>query len=350
MSLEKEYLTYPGNGVYTVKTAEEKKLKVLKKLYNTDDFENAEKAWKESFNRFEESSVCILGAPSDVGAGIVRGSNWGPLAIREKIQNKYFDLGDIKVIPHLIHDDYLSEKSMHHFQKVNYDGKNHPVSALSILEKVSSDFFKNHQDKFLLTLGGDHSISRPLSESFLDNFSDIGVLHFDAHTDLMDERLGVEHCFATWAYHCAKKLDNPKKMIQVGIRSSGKEKAYWEDLVGLTQFWSEDVKKLGPHEISSRIVKQYKSLGVKKLYLSFDIDAFDKSIASATGTPEENGLLIEETLEILRLVTKEIPIKAADLVEVAPFISYDENQTDSISKTLKSAMSIVNFLFNHWNK
>jgi len=347
---EFDYLTFPGNGVHTVKTAREKKISLIKKLYNTESLDEAQNLWKESYQSFDQADICILGVPSDSGAGIVRGSNWGPLVLREKIEQRYFDLGDVKVIPHLIDDRYLSEDALVDLQRKNYNGKTLPVSALSILKDVSSTFFKNSKTKKLLSLGGDHSISRPLCESFLEHHKDVGILHFDAHTDLMEERLGISTCFATWAFHIAKLLDNQKKFIQIGIRSSGADKKHWESKIGLTQYWTKDVKTLGPEEIASKCIEQYKSLGVKKLYLSFDIDAIDMEYASATGTPEKDGLMPFECLVILNLISQEIPIIAADLVEVAPFVFYPEMKGKVVEPetTLDSALSIINFLFDHW--
>ncbi len=348
LDLEKSYLTFPGNGVHTVKTAEDKKKAVIKKLYGVKTFEEAHTAWLSSFDHID-SNIFLLGVPSDVGAGIVRGSNWGPLALREKIEDQYFDLGDIKVIPHLIHDKYLNDSTIKKIQD-HLKRPDLPVCPLSILEKVSGDFFSKSKDH-LLILGGDHSISRPILESYLDKNSDVGILHFDAHTDLMESRLGVDQCFATWAYHICKKLDNPQKMIQVGIRSSGKDKGYWENLMGLTQYWTKDVENVGVNELAKKIVEQYQKTGCKKLYMSFDIDVFDVSFASATGTPEANGLSPKIVLDLLNEITKYIPIHTADLVEVAPFISYPEyKDLNEPTNTINSAMSIIDFLFSHWRK
>ncbi len=345
-----DYLTFPGNGVHTVKTAREKKISLIKKLYNTQDLNQAEGLWRNSYDSFEKSDICILGVPSDAGAGIVRGSNWGPLVLREKIESNYFDLGDIKVIPHLIDDRYLSKEAISDLQKKNYKGSKLPVSPLSILKDVTSNFFKKYNSKKLLCLGGDHSISRPICESFLQEHKNVGILHFDAHTDLLEERLGISTCFATWAFHIANLLDNKKKFIQIGIRSSGYDKTHWESTIGLTQYWTKEVKDQGPEKIARKCIEQYKSLGVKKLYLSFDIDAIDMEYASATGTPEKDGLMPFECLIILNLIGKEIPIIAADLVEVAPFVFYPEMKGKVIEPetTLDSAMSIINFLFDHW--
>ncbi len=345
-----EYLTFPGNGVHTVKTAREKKVSLIEKLYNTSDLSKATDHWRKSYDQFDNADICILGVPSDAGAGIVRGSNWGPLVLRERIESEYFDLGDVKVIPHLIDDRYLSKQALIDLQKKNYNGLDLPVSALSILKDVTSTFFKKNKSKKLLCLGGDHSISRPICESFLSEHEDVGILHFDAHTDLMEERLGISTCFATWAFHIANLLDHKKKFIQIGIRSSAYDKTHWESKIGLTQYWTEEVKTLGPDEIAKKCIEQYKSLGVKKLYLSFDIDAIDMQYASATGTPEKDGLMPFECLVILNLISKEIPIIAADLVEVAPFVFYPEMKGKVIEPetTLDSALSIINFLFDHW--
>ena len=55
-----------------------------------------------------------------------------------------------------------------------------------------------------------------------------GLLHFDAHTDLLQERLGIQYCFATWAYHANELLRRDGRLVQVGIRASGRSQSHWE--------------------------------------------------------------------------------------------------------------------------
>lgn len=324
----KQVLCPPGDGVYTVETAKEKKEGVQTALYGTN---NPKDSWLKTLEELpKQNKVHLLGVPSDNGGGILRGANWGPLFIREGLQKKniteYFDVGDIRVVPHLLHDSYLNEKTIEKVQTALYGEKNDlPVSPLSIAEAVVEKLLE--QDKKVLSLGGDHSVSAALVPPFIKKYDNLGILHFDAHTDLLEERLGIDKCFATWAANVLPGLKSSQNIVQVGIRRSGKDRGHWEKKFGLTQYWADQVLKEGAQSISEEIVKHYKNLGITKLYVSFDIDAIDSEYASATGTPESDGLRPHEAAMIIEQVCKDFDVVGADMVEVAPFINHHGSKT-----------------------
>ncbi len=354
MSLEK-ILTYPGNGVHTVNTGRERKEKIFQAYYQTTELSEVEQKWKEELNLKEDQNIWLLGAPSDCGAGIMRGSNWGPLAIREALleikEDRFLDLGDIRVVPHLLHDKYLNNETIESVQRALYNGEKLPVSPLSLLEFAGDELFKSNAH--LLSLGGDHSISFPLTKSWLKyNTDKIGILHFDAHTDLLKQRLGIDYCFGSWASHTIELMQDSQNFVQVGIRSTGKDRNHWESSFNIQQIWSEEVRQQGANHIGEQIRKHFQKQGVEKIYLSFDIDVFDIEYASATGTPEAGGLQPSDALLILSEVAKELKIQSADLVEVAPFVQYPDRYLKNLEPktTLDSALGIITFLMDHWNE
>ncbi|HXH76320.1 MAG TPA: arginase family protein [Bacteriovoracaceae bacterium] len=320
-------MTLPGDGVHTIHTAKEKKAKLFKAYYGTPKMETAHAKWVKSLTKMDARKPWVFGIPSDNGGGIQRGANWGPLALRQElldVKNTFHDLGDVRVIPHLLHDKYLNEATIKLCQKALYGKINKlPVSPLSIAEKALSEVYKAHPDVRIFGMGGDHSTSYPLVMAWLKsrkNLSRAGVLHFDAHTDLLPTRLGIDICFGTWTYQILESLKSPGHIIQVGIRSSGKDKKHWKKELGVEQIWASDMKKDGVAKILKKIVKQYKDLGITELYISFDIDALDEKFAAATGTPEKDGLLPSDCAALIRLLAQEIKITGADLMEVAPFV------------------------------
>lgn len=346
----KKYLCPPGAGVFTVNTAKEKKESLWQILYPSS--KNIDETWKESVSHIDQKSdVILLGICSDAGGGIQRGANWGPLYLRENLlanhkDLKYFDIGDIRVIPHLLHDKYLNEETINNCKTALYktDKENLPVSPLSITEKFCDDIYENFPSKKLFAIGGDHSVSYPLVKSYLKhkkkNNVKVGLIHFDAHTDLLISRLGIDICFGSWVSHILEFM-NPSDCYQFGIRSSGKNKEHWEKEFGINQYWSEEIKKLGPYELAMKVVTELKNQGVQEVYVSFDIDAIDESIAIATGTPEPNGLLPHECIIILNTIKKHFIISGADLVEIAPNVGNDKLGQQ---KTLDASGVIASFL------
>ncbi len=89
------------------------------------------------------------------------------------------------------------------------------------------------------------------------------------------------------------------------------------------RFFFENLKirNLGKHELkdmeeTKKIISKL-AKSVKHLHVSIDIDAFDKSIAPATGIPAQNGLFKKEVFPLLELI-KTAKNLSIDLVELNP--------------------------------
>lgn len=346
-----QLLTLPGNGVFTVYSGAEKKEKILKSYYGTTSQEKAKLKWEKSIEEIDSTLPLILGIPSDNGGGIQRGANWGPLAIREEMiseKKKFKDLGDVRVIPHLLHDKYLNEETINICRKALYGKVNKlPVSPLSIAEKALSDIYKKLPAARILGFGGDHSVSYPLVKSWLNsrkNKKKAALLHFDAHTDLLAQRLGIDICFGTWTYQILKDLASTDHIVQLGIRSSGKNKKYWKDQLGVEQYWSIEIKKWGAEKTYQKLKAHYLKLGIEEIYISFDIDALDMNFASATGTPEPDGLIPTDCAVIIKMLSQDFKVTGADLTEVAPYILPEGVKDSARQSSLSVAGDIAKVL------
>ena len=84
--------------------------------------------------------------------------------------------------------------------------------------------------------------------------------------------------------------------------------------------------------------------------MSFDIDALDEEFASATGTPEGNGLTPQHALDILVALADEFPITGADMMEIAPFTDSSLVGQSSSETTLREGAKISAFLISAMNK
>ena len=350
----------PGNGVFTVNTAKERKEQLHQAIYGQST--DIESLWNDDLDNLSESSkAVILGIASDCGGGILRGANWGPLFLRSTLLEQYpevsaYDLGDIRVIPHLLHDKYLNEATLSNCRRALYQDENssYPVSPLTITEDVLHDFYREFPNKGIFGIGGDHSISYPLTKAYLQAKKARGIkaaiIHFDAHTDLLKERLGIDLCFGSWCTHILDDLHDNSHLIQIGIRSSGKPKSHWESTFGVKQHWAHEVLEQGVEPIINNISSQLKAEGIEELYVSFDIDAIDDSFAAATGTPEPGGLMPEHAMDILKALAKVCPITGADMMEIAPFTDSSGRGKESSEKTLTVGAEISAFLINEINK
>ena len=163
--------------------------------------------------------------------------------------------------------------------------------------------------KFLLALGGEHSITVPLVEACVEEFGPVSVLQIDAHADLRDTYQGSKRSHA-----CVMRrvLETTAKVCQVGIRSFSREEADdCPEQAGL--FITPRIIDTDPDWIEKAIDR----LG-DPVYVTVDMDGLDPSIAPGVGTPEPAGLTWRQVTALLRRVCAERDVVAADLVEVRP--------------------------------
>lgn len=350
----------PGNGVFTVNTAKERKEQLHQAIFG--QVIGVEDLWQASLKQLPQASkAVILGVASDCGGGILRGANWGPLFLRSTLLAKYpklnvFDLGDVRVIPHLLSDKYLNDATIANCKKALYQDaqSQYAVSPLSITEDVLHDFYRQFPDKGIFGIGGDHSVSYPLTKAYLQAKKQQGkraaIIHFDAHTDLLVERLGIDLCFGSWCTHILDDLAEKHHLIQIGIRSSGKPQSHWENTFGVRQHWAKDIKAQGITQTIANIFSQLDHENIDELYVSFDIDAIDASVACATGTPEPDGLMPAEAMAILRALATKYPITGADMMEIAPFTDSCGQGLAGQEKTLTVGAEISAFLLEQMAK
>ena len=256
------------------------------------------------------------------------------------------------MIPHLLHDKYLNDATITNCRKALYDDKDSslPVSPLSITEDFCDEFYRAFPEKGLFAIGGDHSVSYPLVKSYLkakkDQGKKVALIHFDAHTDLLVERLGIDICFGSWVTHILDELPSRDMAFQFGIRSSGRPREHWESTFGVRQFWTKDINERGASDVVNEVIAKLKANNIEELYVSFDIDALDAHYAAATGTPEPDGLSPEQAVLIISELAKEFKITGADMVEIAPFLNTNEDGGNDREKTLAAGSEISALLIN----
>lgn len=354
----KLYMTPPGEGVFTVQTAGDKKINLHKKMFGPESVrDNKIRAiWEESLDKTLPLSRCvILGIPSDSGGGIQRGANWGPLYLRESLINsgenlKAYDIGDIRVVPQLLHDKYLNDETIKNVRRALYQSEavKLPVSPLSIAYDFAQNFHQQFPSKSIFMIGGDHSVSYPMVRAYLEakkaQGKKVALIHFDAHTDLLLERMGIDICFGTWTSQIVPFLESAAHLIQIGIRSSAKDRGHWEKTFGHVQYWAQEVMDIGPSIVADEIVSHLQTLGVEEIYISFDIDCLDQSYAGATGTPEAGGFSPYEPMVIMQTLFENFKISGSDIVEIAPMVKPPQIKQIEPETTLLVANALATFL------
>ena len=274
--------------------------------------------YQQDWNKIN-ADFAVLGAPFDFGSQYRPGARFGPRGIREA--STLFSFGHAGAYDHEDDITYLEQEKV-------------TIVDIGDADIIHTDTHKSHKNieqgvrailkanAIPIILGGDHSVNIPCINAFSDE-KPFHLIQIDAHLDFVDERHGVRYGHGNPMRRASEKK-YVTGLSQFGIRnvSSTAKDGY------------EDARKVGS-DIQS--VRQFRKLGVKKMlnriplgeryYITIDIDAFDPSIASGTGTPSHGGFLYYEILEFLDGLTKHGQVIGVDLVEVAP----DYDHTDSTS-------------------
>jgi agmatinase len=163
--------------------------------------------------------------------------------------------------------------------------------------------------KFLIGLGGEHSITSGLVRAVMTKHKKLSVLQIDAHLDLRDSWEGSPHSHA-----CVMRriLDLGAKIVPVGIRNVSLEEHRF-----LKRRKIEVVTARQCHTDDDWVDRVLNALG-DTVYVTIDIDGFDPFFAPGTGTPEPGGLDWYQVTGLLRLVAAEKNVVGADIVEVMP--------------------------------
>jgi guanidinobutyrase len=327
-----------GGGVYVVSTGASEQRAMQERLYDVRGEAEVARRFAEELDRIATARVVVLGVPSDVGAGFLRGANMGPQAIRAALLDAHpswpdearalgvVDVGDVLVTPQLLHDEMLSAGQLRASQDALYPSLDEaarramPVSPLSMEARALEAILAINPRARPLVLGGDHSCAWPVAETLAKTRREPwGIVQVDAHTDLLEQRLGVRYCFATWSYHANELVGRDGKLVQVGIRATRHERGHWESSLGVRQFWARECLS-DPGAALDAIVAHVERTGVRSVYFSNDIDGTDARFADATGTPEPGGLTPDFVVELVRRLGARVGLCAGDVMEVAPAI------------------------------
>jgi agmatinase len=338
-----------GGGLYLVSTGRAEQERLQQRLYGAASPAEVDARFSEALAQVAGAKAIVLGVPSDVGAGFRRGANLGPQAIRTALLEAVpdypararelgiVDIGDVFVVPQLLHDDMLSETQKAATRLALY-GKPDvelPVSPLSIAERALDLVFQLNPNVAPVVLGGDHSTAWPVAAALSRTRKDRwAIVQPDAHTDLLEHRLGIRYCFATWSWHANELLGRDGRLVQVGTRASRHDRGHWESSLGVRQFWAEECRR-DPAGVLDRLVAHLEKLGVSGVYFSNDIDGTDAAWADATGTPEPDGLEPDFVVELIRRLGRTVGVIGGDVMEVAPPL---RDKPDSTERTVGLAV------------
>ncbi|WP_070138365.1 agmatinase [Crocinitomix algicola] len=246
------------------------------------------------YGKLEQAKIVLLPVPYDGTSTWQKGADKGPEAFLDASEN--MELYDIET------GTEVYKQGIHLLDPVIQNS-----SPEAMVEEVYNQTKKYiTKNKFVTIFGGEHSVSIGTIRAFNECFEDLTVLQLDAHADLRMSYEGSS-CNHACAVHEASKNTN---LIQVGIRSMDQTELKWMNKE--QTFFAHEIQE-EPYWMDAAV-----DLMTENVFITIDLDCFDPSILSSTGTPEPGGLLWYETLEFLRKTFKEKNVVGFDIVELCP--------------------------------
>jgi len=247
---------------------------------------------------YETSRVVVLPVPFERTTSYGKGTSAGPAAINRASQSMELYDEELGAEPYRMGIATLAP-----FLPEAYD----MAEAMAELQQEARTHLE--QGKFLVTLGGEHSITQAPVRATREVHGEIGVVQFDAHSDLREEFEGTPYSHASVM---KRIVDDGIPLLAVGIRSLSTPESKLIRERNLPVIWGHDLDRA--EELFPRMLADLP----EKVYLTFDVDYFDPSLVPATGTPEPGGGLWYPTLRLLRRLFREKNVVAMDVVELAP--------------------------------
>jgi agmatinase len=267
------------------------------------------------YSAYEAARVAVLPVPFDLTSTWVKGADKGPAALIEASAN--MELYDI-------------ESGAEAYKKGICTVR--PVRAKTARRMVEGVYRRASEllddGKFVVTLGGEHTVSLGAIRAHAERHPGMGVLHLDAHTDMRDSYHGDPLSHACVMQRAKEYVS---EIVSVGIRS-----------MDSSELTNVDMRKVF---LASRIHRDRAWVGKavrllpRDVYLTIDLDVFDPGIMPSTGTPEPGGLGWYDVLGLIEAVARKRDIVGFDIVELCP--SEDKAPDFLAAKLLYKALTFI---------
>jgi agmatinase len=238
--------------------------------------------------------VVVLPVPYDETSTWMKGADKGPAAIIEASAN--MELFDIETGSEVYRQGIFTAPPV-------TEKRTPEAMVAAVAERVAGYLGR---EKFVVTLGGEHSVSVGSIQAHAARYPRLSVLQLDAHADLREDYAG-----SRFNHACVMaRVREICPIVQVGIRSM--DRAELAGVPSGSVFWA--------HDIAGR--RDWIDLAAQRLsadcYITIDLDVFDPSQMPSTGTPEPGGLLWYDVTRLLSAVSRRCRIVGFDVVELCP--------------------------------
>ncbi len=251
--------------------------------------------------------VAFIGVPLDIGTSNRSGARFGPREIRAESC--------------LLRPYNMATRAAPFDSFVVGDAGDVALNTFNLA--ASLDIITSHFEPVAksgtipITLGGDHTITYPIVRALSQAHGPVGLIHIDAHADISPAMFGERITHGSWLRHAIDDgYVDPLRTVQIGLRGTGytAEDFDWMRKQGGRVVPTEECWHRSLTPLMAEVRGQ---MGAGPVYVSFDVDGLDPSVAPGTGTPEIGGLTGIQGLEIIR-GCRGLQLVGADVVEVSP--------------------------------
>jgi guanidinobutyrase len=255
----------------------------------------------------EGLDVAFYGVPFDIGTSNRTGARFGPRAIRAEssLLRPYHMATRAAPFDSLVIAD-VGDVALNTF--------NAPACVPIIRDFVAGVLAAGAVP---LGMGGDHTVTYPILQAIAATHGPVGIVHVDAHADVNDTMFGEKVTHGSWLRRAIEEnLVDTARVVQIGLRGTGyaADDFDWVTSLGGRVVPAEECWHRSLAPLMAEVRAQ---LGDAPVYLTFDVDGLDPSVAPGTGTPEVGGLTSVQGLEVIR-GCRGLNLVGADVVEVAP--------------------------------
>ena len=280
--------------------------------------------------------IALVGVPHSTGNGTTeRDQHLGPRAVR-----------NISAMLRRSHLEYnINPWSMFKINDLGDVPFPEANNNEKCIERISNFYDQIEKaNKPVVSIGGDHSITGGILQSLgkknskLTAGKKITLVHFDAHTDCydkLDHFLGAKKSAAHWASYLVKQENvDPYTSTQIGIRGNPRTLDWLQDSydIGYQVITIDQFKKFGIEKCSEMILNK---LGDNPIYITFDLDCLDASVAPGVANiePAFKGFNMDEIRGLFKSL-KGKKIIGGDVVCLMPTKDSPNNITSMVAASV----------------
>ncbi|MEN8692368.1 MAG: agmatinase [Desulfobacterales bacterium] len=248
------------------------------------------------YTALENAAAVILPIPYEGGVSYGKGAAAAPAAViaashqlefyDEVLEAEPYRMGIATVMPPRLPSD--------------------PAKVQAVVYRSAKELLDSR--KFVVLIGGDHSVSGPFAQALKTVHGSLSVIQLDAHADLRDS---YDNSRFSHACVMARIREITTNTLQFGIRSMSLEEAQRIERENIAVCTMSSYRN-GAFDIDAALA------GLPEpVFLTIDVDAFDWSVIRSTGTPEPGGFTWDEALHLLKKIFDRKNVVAFDVVELS---------------------------------